>query len=149
MLNIKILKNIPSNLHVGIYRNGMVSIYKDTMDYFPGRDGITIGMGDDGRRYFKFTVKDNDSFKINKSKSGSYYVNTSRLFSMNNIDKKEYVDRYRLNPVEEPKYKGFYALEWVADPTLKKKDTKEFEEEVEKAVGEDEKDLQRKLEFKN
>lgn len=91
MLNIKIFKNIPSNLYVGIYRNGMVSIYKNTMDYFPGRDGITIGMGDDGRLYFKFTVKDNDSFKINKSKSGSYYVNTSRLFSMNNIDKKEYV----------------------------------------------------------
>lgn len=43
MLNIKIFKNIPSNLYVGIYRNGMVSIYKDTMDYFPGRDGITIG----------------------------------------------------------------------------------------------------------
>lgn len=149
MLNIKILKNIPSNLYVGIYRNGMVSIYKDTMDYFPGRDGITIGMGDDGRLYFKFTVKDNDSFKINKSKSGSYYVNTSRLFSMNNIDKKEYVGRYRLNPVEEPKYKGFYALEWVADPTIKKKDTGEFEKEVEKAVGEDEKDLQRKLEFKD
>ena len=149
MLNIKIFKNIPSNLHVGIYRNGMVSIYKNTMDYFPGRDGITIGMGDDGRLYFKFTVKDNDSFKINKSKSGSYYVNTSRLFSMNNIDKNEYVGRYRLNPVEEPKYKGFYALEWVADPTIKKKDIKEFEEEVEKAVGEDEKDLQRKLEFKD
>lgn len=149
MLNIKILKNIPSNLYVGIYRNGMVSIYKDTMDYFPGRDGITIGMGDDGRLYFKFTVKDNDSFKINKSKSGSYYVNTSRLFSMNNIDKKEYVGRYRLNPVEEPKYNGFYALEWVADPTIKKKDTGEFEKEVEKAVGEDEKDLQRKLEFKD
>lgn len=149
MLNIKIFKNIPSNLYVGIYRNGMVSIYKNTMDYFPGRDGITIGMGDDGRLYFKFTVKDNDSFKINKSKSGSYYVNTSRLLSMNNIDKKEYVGRYRLNPVEEPKYKGFYALEWVADPTLKKKDTGEFEKEVEKAVGEDEKDLQRKLEFKD
>ena len=126
MLNIKIFKNIPSNLYVGIYRNGMVSIYKNTMDYFPGRDGITIGMGDDGRLYFKFTVKDNDSFKINRSKSGSYYVNTSRLFSMNNI-----------------------ALEWVADPTRKKKDIKEFEEEVEKAVGEDEKDLQRKLEFKD
>lgn len=149
MLNIKIFKNIPSNLYVGIYRNWMVSIYKNTMDYFPGRDGITIGMGDDGRLYFKFTVKDNDSFKINKSKSGSYYVNTSRLFSMNNIDKKEYVGRYRLNPVEEPKYKGFYALEWVADPTIKKKDTGEFEKEVEKAVGEDEKDLQRKLDFKD
>lgn len=149
MLNIKIFKNIPSNLYVGIYRNGMVSICKDTMDYFPGRDGITIGMGDDGRLYFKFTVKDNDSFKINKSKSGSYYVNTSRLLSMNNIDKNEYVGRYRLNPVKEPKYKGFYALEWVADPTIKKKDTKEFEEEVEKAVGEDEKYLQRKLEFKD
>lgn len=106
-------------------------------------------MGDDGRLYFKFTVKDNDSFKINKSKSGSYYVNTSRLFSMNNIDKNEYVGRYRLNPVEEPKYKGFYALEWVSDPTIKKKDTGEFEKEVEKAVGEDEKDLQRKLEFKD
>ena len=35
MLNIKIFKNTPSNLYVGIYRNGMVSIYKDTMDYFP------------------------------------------------------------------------------------------------------------------
>lgn len=149
MLNIKIFKNIPSNLYVGIYSTGMVSIYKDTMDYFKGRDGITIGMGDDGMFYFKFTVKDNDSFKINRSKSGSAYVNTSRLFSMNNIDKKKYVGRYRLNPVEEPKYKGFYALEWVADPTLKKKDIKEFEEEVEKAVGEDEKDLQRKLEFKD
>ena len=145
MLNIKILKNIPYNLHVGIYRNGMVSIYKDTMDYFPGRDGITIGMGDDGRLYFKFTVKDNDSFKINKSKSGSYYVNTSRLFSMNNIDKKEYVGRYRLNPVEEPKYKGFYALEWVADPTIKKKDTGEFEKEVEKAVGGGRKRLAKKV----
>lgn len=149
MLNIKIFKNIPSNLCVGIYRNGMVIIYKNTMDYFPGRDGITIWMGDDGRLYFKFTVKDNDSFKIKRNKSGSAYVNTSRLFSMNNIDKKEYVGRYNLIPVEEPKYKGFYALEWVADPTIKKKDTKDFEEEVEKAVGEDEKDLQRKLEFKD
>lgn len=34
---------------------------------------------------------------------------------------------------------GFHALEWVSDPTIKKKDTKDFEEEVEKAVGEDEK----------
>lgn len=149
MLDIKIFRNVPSELYVGIYGNGMVSIYKETMDYFSKYDGITIGMGDDGRLYFKFTVKDNDSFKINKSKSGSYYVNTSRLFSMNNIDKKEYAGRYRLNPVEEPKYKGFYALEWVADPTIKKKDTGEFEKEVEKAVGEDEKDLQRKLEFKD
>lgn len=149
MLNIKIFKNTPSNLYVGIYRNGMVSIYKDTMDYFPGRDGITIGMRDDGRLYFKFTVKDNDSFKIKRSKSGSAYVNTSKLFSMNNIDKNEYVGRYNLIPVNDPKYKGFYALEWVADPTLKKKEIKEFEKEVEKAVGEDEKDLQRKLEFKD
>jgi hypothetical protein len=149
MLNIKIFKNTPSNLYVGIYRNGMVSIYKDTMDYFPGRDGITIRMGDDGRLYFKFTVKDNDSFKIKRSKSGSAYVNTSKLFSMNNIDKNEYVGRYNLIPVNDPKYKGFYALEWVADPTLKKKEIKEFEKEVEKAVGEDEKDLQRKLEFKD
>lgn len=108
-----------------------------------------IGMGDDGRLYFKFTVKDNDSFKIKRSKSGSAYVNTSKLFSMNNIDKNEYVGRYNLIPVNDPKYKGFYALEWVADPTLKKKEIKEFEKEVEKAVGEDEKDLQRKLEFKD
>lgn len=65
-------------------------------------------------------------------------------------DKKERVGRYRLEPVKGIEYyKGFYALEWVSDPTLKKKDTKEFEEEVEKAVGEDEKDLQRKLEFKD
>ena len=106
-------------------------------------------MGEDGRLYFKFTVKDNDSFKIKRSKSGSAYVNTSKLFSMNNIDKNEYVGRYNLIPVNDPKYKGFYALEWVADPTLKKKDTKDFEEEVEKAVGEDEKDLQRKLDFKD
>lgn len=82
MLDIKIFRNVPSELYVGIYGNGMVSIYKETMNYFPGRDGITIGMGDDGRLYFKFTVKDNDSFKINMSKSGSAYVNTSRLFSM-------------------------------------------------------------------
>lgn len=58
--------------------------------------------------------------------------------------------RYRLEPVKGIEYyKGFYALEWVSGPTIKKKDTGEFEEEVEKAVGEDEKDLQRKLEFKN
>lgn len=150
MLNIKIFKNTPSNLYVGIYRNGMVSIYKDTMDYFPGRDGITIEMGDDGRLYFKFTVKDNDSFKIKRSKSGSAYVNTSKMFTMNDIDKKDRVGRYRLEPVKGIEYyKGFYALEWVSDPTIKKKDTKDFEEEVEKAVGEDEKDLQRKLEFKD
>lgn len=65
-------------------------------------------------------------------------------------DKKERVGRYRLEPVKGIEYyKGFHALEWVSDPTLKKKDTKDFEEEVEKAVGEDEKDLQRKLEFKD
>lgn len=107
-------------------------------------------MGNDERLYFKFTKNDNESFKIKRSKSGSAYVNTSKMFTMNDIDKKERVGRYRLEPVKGIEYyKGFYALEWVSDPTLKKKDTGEFEEEVEKAVGEDEKDLQRKLEFKD
>lgn len=76
-------------------------------------------------------------------------MNTSKIFTMNNIDKKEYVGRYKLTLVKSMNYKGFYALEWVSDPTIKKKDTKDFEEEVEKAVGDDEKDLQRKLEFKD
>lgn len=150
MLDIKIFRNVPSELYVGIYGNGMVSIYKETMDYFSKYDGITIGMGNDERLYFKFTKNDNESFKIKRSKSGSAYVNTSKMFTMNDIDKKERVERYRLEPVKGIEYyKGFYALEWVSDPTLKKKDTKEFEEEVEKAVGEYEKDLQRKLEFKD
>lgn len=61
------------------------------------------------------------------------------------IDKNEYVGRYNLTPVNDPKYKGFYALEWVADPTLKKKDTREFEEEVEKAVGGGRKRLAKKV----
>lgn len=34
MLDIKIFKNVPSELYVGIHGNGMVSIYKETMDYF-------------------------------------------------------------------------------------------------------------------
>ena len=41
---------------------------------------------------------------------------------MNNIDKNEYVGRYNLIPVNGPKYKGFYALEGVADPPLKMKE---------------------------
>ena len=120
------------------------------MDYFSKYDGITIGMGNDERLYFKFTKNDNESFKIKRSKAGSAYVNASKMFTMNDIDKKERVGRYRLEPVKGIEYyKGFHALVWVSDPTIKKKDTKDFEEEVEKAVGEDEKDLQRKLEFKD
>lgn len=64
MLNIKIFRNVPSELYVGIYSNGMISIYKETMDYFSECDGVTIGMGDDGRLYIKFTVNDDESFKI-------------------------------------------------------------------------------------
>lgn len=45
MLDIKILRNIPSELYVGIYGNGMVSIYKETMDYFSKHDGITMAWG--------------------------------------------------------------------------------------------------------
>lgn len=79
---------------------------------------------------------DNESFKIKRSKSGSAYVNASKMFTMNDIDKKERVGRYRLEPVKGIEYyKGFHALEWVSDPTLKKKDTKDFEEEVEKSGG--------------
>lgn len=117
MLDIKIFRNVPSELYVGIYGNGMVSIYKETMDYFSKYDGITIGMGNDERLYFKFTKNDNESFKIKRSKSGSAYVNTSKMSTMNDIDKKERVGRYRLEPVKGIEYyKGFYALEWVSDP---------------------------------
>lgn len=79
MLDIKIFRNVPSELYVGIYGNGMVSIYKETMDYFSKYDGITIGMGNDERLYFKFTKNDNESFKIKRSKSGHNYPQVTPL----------------------------------------------------------------------
>ena len=136
MLDIKIFRNVPSELYVGIYGNGMVSIYKETMDYFSKYDGITIGMGNDERLYFKFTKNDNESPKIKRSKSGSAYVNTSKMFTMNDIDKKERVGRYRLEPVKGFEYyKGFYALNGYPIPPSRRKTPRNSRKKLKKRWG--------------